>query len=288
MFYSDTLRSVGEVAAKKTAFLRANPFGYFVSSMLAGAYVGVGVFLVFSIGAPLKEAGSPWLKTIMGVSFAVALSLVIFAGAELFTGNNLVMAVGWWRRRNTFGQLLAIWGVSWVGNLVGSALLAALLYYATILNTPEGAAMVQGMAGKKMSLSAVELLTRGILCNWLVCLAVWCGYRLQSETAKLIMIFWCLYAFIASGFEHSVANMTLFALALFQHMDASLVHNIKPEVLHAVSINGALTNLLWVTIGNIIGGALFVGGAYWIAGHLARREMQLTKTQLPNTPVASG
>jgi len=261
MFYSDTLRTVGEVAAKKAAFLRENPVGYFVSAMMAGAYVGVGVFLVFIIGAPLAKADSPWLKTIMGASFAVALSLVVFAGAELFTGNNLVMAVGWWRRKSSFAQLWAIWGCSWLGNLAGAILLAALLYYAGVLNTADGSALVQVMAAKKMHLTITELLIRGALCNWLVCLAVWCCYRMQSEAAKLFMIFWCLYAFVASGFEHSVANMTLLSLALFQHH------------LSTVSWAGMGYNLLWVSIGNAIGGAVFVGAAYWAGGHLARREM---------------
>ena len=243
-------------------FLRENPLGYVVAAMLAGAYVGVGVFLVCMVGAPLKEANSPWLKTVMGASFAVALSLVIFAGAELFTGNNLVMAVGWWRRRTTLAQLCAIWSVSWLGNLLGALLLAALLFYSHVLNTPEGAALLQGMAAKKMSLSIMELFTRGLLCNWLVCLAVWCGYRLQSETAKLLMIFWCLYAFVAAGFEHSVANMTLLSLALFQHHSA------------AVSWLGMGYNLLWVSLGNALGGALFVGGAYWVADHHAQLEVK--------------
>lgn len=271
MFYTDTLNAISETAVKKATYLRDHPLGYVVAAMLAGAYFGVGVLLVFMIGAPLKEVNSPWLKTIMGASFAVALSLVVFAGAELFTGNNLVMAIGWWRRRTTFSQLLAIWSVSWLGNLLGAVLLAALLFYTHVLNTPEGSALVQGMAAKKMSLTVVELFTRGLLCNWLVCLAVWCGYRLQSETAKLIMIFWCLYAFVAAGFEHSVANMTLLALALFQH------HS------HAVSWPGMGYNLLWVSLGNALGGALFVGGAYWIADSHARAEAKTAPA-----PVATG
>lgn len=272
MFYSEAVRAVGEVAAKKTALLRENPLGYMVAAMLAGAYVGVGVFLTMVIGGPLKEAGSPLLKIAMGGSFAVALSLVVFAGSELFTGNNMVMAIGWWRGKNTFGQLLSIWFLSWLGNLIGCALLAVMLYYSAVLNPSEtnatqqaGYELVQKIAATKMNLSPIVLLMRGILCNWLVCLGVWCTYRMTSESGKLIMIFWCLYAFVAAGFEHSIANMTLFSLALMQPH--------SPEVTWA----GAGYNLLWVSLGNALGGAVLVGLAYWFAGHHARREQMLPR-----------
>ena len=183
------------------------------------------------------------------------------------------MAIGWWRGKSTFGNLLAIWGLSWLGNLLGAVLLAVLLLYSTVLNPTSGAApqnpgylLLQELAAKKMSLAPLALFTRGILCNWLVCLAVWCTYRMQSESGKLIMIFWCLYAFVAAGFEHSVANMTLFSLALLQPHTA------------AVSWGGMGYNLLWVSLGNALGGALLVGGAYWAGAHRARREPRLAPT----------
>jgi nitrite transporter NirC len=248
--YQETIRALEKAAVTKWAFLRANPLGYLVSSMLAGAYVGVGIFLVFAIGGPLAAAGSPWLKTIMGASFAVALSLVIFAGAELYTGNNLVMTVGVKGRVAGGRALVAVWGISWVGNLLGAMLLAALLVASGVLNGAAEHTFVQAAVAKKMHLTITELLARSMLCNWLVCLAVWCGFRMQTEIGKLVMIFWCLYAFIASGFEHSVANMTLLTVGLLQ-----------PH-LPAVSWAGMGYNLLWVSLGNAIGGAIFVGMAY--------------------------
>jgi len=266
MFYSDSLYAVGDIAAKKVAYLRASPWGYFVAAMLAGAYVGVGILLVFAIGAPLAGAHSPWKTTVMGASFAVALSLVVFAGSELFTGNNLVLAIGMWLKRTTGMDLVRIWAVSWLGNLAGAMLLALLLHYSGIYNNPDGLALIQQSAGKKMELPVVELLIRGALCNWLVCLAVWMTYRMQTEIGKLVMIFWCLYAFIAAGFEHSVANMTLLTLALLQ-----------PHTT-AVSWAGLGYNLGWVSLGNAIGGALFVGGAYWLASTEARKGEALSTT----------
>jgi len=251
--YNDALCAVSNAAGKKSEYFRTNPVGYMVSAMLAGAYVGVGVFLAFIVGGPLAEAHSPWLKIVMGGSFTIALALVIFAGGELFTGNNMAMVIGCCRRKTSVRQLATIWTMSWVGNLIGALLLAVLLYYSSSLNANPEMALVQKFAEKKMHLSITEMLCRGMLCNWLVCLAVWCTYRMKSEVGKLTMIFWCLYAFVASGFEHSVANMTLLSLALLQPHGAG------------VSLHGMANNLLWVTIGNILGGGVFVGAAYLAA-----------------------
>lgn len=247
---ADALRALGGAAEKKVGLLRGHMLGYIVSAMLAGAYVGVGVFLAFSVGGPLAAAGSPWQKVAMGASFAVALSLVVFAGAELFTGNALTMPVGLSRRVTSPIGMLQVWVMSWLGNLLGAALLAWLLYVSGVMNGGSELALVQAVAAKKMHLAVPALVARGILCNWLVCLGVWCAYRMKSESGKLIMIFWCLYSFVAAGFEHSVANMTLFSLALLQPHAA------------AVSIGGAAYNLAWVTVGNLIGGGVLVAAAY--------------------------
>ena len=104
-----------------------------------------------------------------------------------------------------------------------------------------------------MSAPGTELFVRAMLCNWLVCLAIWGAARSKSDTAKCIIIFWCLFAFIAAGFEHSVANMTLFSVALFSE---------HPET---VSLAGAVRNLVWVTLGNTFSGAVFMGFGYWLA-----------------------
>ncbi|HOF87622.1 MAG TPA: formate/nitrite transporter family protein [Armatimonadota bacterium] len=259
MFYSDSVRAAGETAAKKVAYLRQSPLGYLVAAMLAVAYVGVGAFLAFMVGGEAStvladgtRVGLPWQKAIMGASFVVALSLVVFAGSELFTGNNMVMAIGWRMRKNSFGQLLAIWCYSWFGNLLGCLVLALLLVTAGTLNSDPQFWLVQKIAYAKTTAPVLPLLVKGILCNWLVCLGVWCTYRMKSEAGKLIMIFWCLYAFVACGFEHSVANMTLLSVAFLQ--PGSII-----------TLAGAGYNLLWSSLGNAIGGALFVGLAYWAA-----------------------
>ncbi len=249
----ETMIEAAGAAAKKARHLFSNPLGYFVLSMLAGIYVGFGIVLIFAIGAPLTAANSPAVKLAMGASFGIALSLVIIAGSELFTGNNMVMAIGMLRRTVSPWAVGAVWLVSFAGNLAGSLALAWLVVRSGVLGAQPHLGVIEKTVTAKMTLSFGTLFYRGLLCNWLVCLAVWSALRTKSEAGKLIMIFWCLFAFIAAGFEHSVANMTLLAIGLLQPHGA------------AVSISGFVHNLVPVTLGNIAGGALFVGGAYWLA-----------------------
>ncbi|MCC7362800.1 MAG: formate/nitrite transporter family protein [Dehalococcoidia bacterium] len=274
----DAVTIAAGAAAKKAAYLRANPLGYLIHSALAGAYVGFGIVLIFAIGAPLSAAGSPFVKLAMGVSFGVALSLVIFAGSELFTGNNMVMAIGVLKRQASLRSAGGIWLLSFVGNLAGSLGLAWLVAESGVLGAAPQLDFVAKTATTKMNLAATDLFLRGVLCNWLVCLAVWSTFRVQGDTAKLVMIFWCLFAFIGAGFEHSVANMTLLGVALLQE---------HPDT---VTWGGFVHNLVPVTLGNIVGGAGFVGIAYWLANAdlaVLRRPQSESETGLAAPAEAS-
>ena len=226
------------------------PSRYVAMSALAGAYLGFGIVLIFSVGAPLAGTEfAPFMKLIMGASFGVALSLVIFSGSELFTGNNMIFAVGKLKNRVSFHAIFKLFALCFVGNLLGSVFFAWLVVQGGSLSV-EAQALIVKVAGAKMALGAREAFFRGILCNWLVCLAVWIANRNGDETAKLIMIFWCLFAFIGSGYEHSIANQSLMSLALF------VSHG--PEV----SLTGFFYNQVFVTLGNIMGGGVMVGMAY--------------------------
>lgn len=251
--YLESVKIVSAAARLKVDYLKRSFFSYLVASILAGAYIGIGIVLIFSIGAPLAEANSVFLKTLMGISFGIALTLVVFAGAELFTGNNMFMAIGLLKREVSLAEVLKVWGVSWVGNLLGSLLLAYLVVVSGAIF--HAASFIEKVSSIKMGLPAIQLFLRGVLCNWLVCLALWTAARAKSDTAKCILIFWCLFAFIASGYEHSIANMTLLAMSLF-----------APHT-QAVSWLGYGRNLFYVTLGNIAGGAFFVGALYCIATH---------------------
>ncbi|EJE7236478.1 formate/nitrite transporter family protein [Clostridium botulinum] len=248
--YSEEINKISNVGENKRDLLRNNKAGYLVSSALAGIYVGIGIILIFTLGGNLASVNSPYVKLIMGLSFGIALSLVIMAGSELFTGNNMVMTIGTLNKKTTWKDTLSIWGFSFVGNLIGAMLLALIFVNAGLGKGAVGKFILK-TAEIKMTLPPMELFLRGLLCNILVCLAVWCSLKMREEVGKLIMIFWCLFAFISSGFEHSVANMTLLSIALF------IPHGL------GVSISGLAYNLIFVSLGNIIGGALFVGAAYY-------------------------
>lgn len=249
--YLESVEAMAYLARAKTAYLSRSRLSYLVASMLAGAYVGLGIVLIFSIGAPVAGADSVFLKTLMGVAFGIALTLVVFAGSELFTGNNMVMTVGLLKKEASVADVLNVWLFSWVGNLAGSLALAYMVVASGAV--VHAAGFIEKISATKMAMPAMHLFLRGVLCNWLVCLALWTSARAQSDTAKCILIFWCLFAFIACAYEHSIANMTLLSLSLFGPHSA------------AVSWWGFARNLYYVTLGNIVGGAFFVAGLYHIA-----------------------
>lgn len=252
--YSDDVNLAVETGRNKIKFLNQNPLGYFIAAMMAGVYVGLGILLIFSIGAPFAAVQHPALKLIMGVSFGIALSLVIFAGSELFTGNVMFLLFGFFKKRVTLLELSNVWIVSWLGNLAGSLSLAALAVYAHLVT--KAMPLFDTVSHLKMTATPIELLGRGLACNLLVCLAIWTASRTKSDAAKLILIFWCLFAFIGSGFEHSIANMTLLAVSVISHTGTG------------ITWLGYAYNIFWVTLGNILGGGILLAGAY----HLMSRK----------------
>lgn len=248
--YQEEFESAANAALSKSSLLKRNPTGYFLLSVLAGMYIGFGILLINTIGGVL--GGAFCTKIVMGVSFGIALSLVVMAGAELFTGNNFVMSAGIAKRTVSISDAVILWIVCYFGNLAGSVLLAWLFHLAKLDAGAVGEFIAISAAGK-MNQAFIALFSKGILCNILVCLATWCGFRCKSESGKLIMVFWCLFAFITTGFEHSVANMTLLAVALFQSFG------------QAISFGGFAYNLFAVTLGNMVGGIVFVMIPYYVA-----------------------
>src|SRR2546421_4195896 len=237
-------------AQAKAAEVRDLP-RYMWSSALAGAFVGVAVVLLLSVAAPLVTAGSPMAKLVQGLVFGVALTLVVFAGAELFTGNAMVMLQGLLTRKVSFSELVAVWIASLVGDLAGAIGFAALVYGGGALATGPAAKLITSVIKSKNLLTGPPLFWRSVLCNMLVCLALWMAARTRSDAAKLVVLWWALLAFVASGFEHSVANMTVFALGALQGTS---------------SWADLARNLVWTVPGNIVGGGLVIGLGYaWLA-----------------------
>ena len=171
-------------------------------------------------------------------------------GVDLFTGNNMVMTVGILRKDVKVSDAIKLWCICWIGNLIGGIILA-LLYVGSGLVKGDLASFYEKTAIAKASAPFWALICKGILCNILVCLAVLSGFRTNDDSAKILMTFMCLFAFITSGFEHSIANMTVYAVGL-----------LSPEV--HISVADALKNLIPVTIGNYIGGGVIIGGGFYL------------------------
>jgi nitrite transporter NirC len=271
----DALRAQGLVAEEKILSLRS-PLRFSINSMLAGAYVGVAVALLLAVTGPMQAVDAPYTKLVQGLIFGIALTLVIFAGSELSTGNMMTMVQGATVRRRGVGGGIAVIVGSFIGNLVGSVGFAGLVYGAGMLNigaTPGHAApaatLLAALIKTKTAETTGALFFRGVLCNFLVCLAVWMSARTKSDGAKLMLIFWCLLAFVASGFEHVVANMTTFSLGMMAGVPGA-------------TLGAFAHNLLWVGLGNLVGGGLLVGAAYGVVG--AARRTDPTAPALPEQP----
>lgn len=249
--FKDSIQSINEMARVKKNLLDKSLFQYLLLSALAGAYVGLGVVLAISVGAPFADSSLPVTSLIMGLSFAVALVLVIFAGAELFTGNHMIFTVSTLSKVTGWKDVCKNWFWCFIGNFIGAIILCLLIVGTGIFKSISPDHLLMTIAVKKMSMDSSELFFRAILCNWLVCLAIWTTLRTKSDTAKIMLIFWMLFTFVSSGYEHSVANMTFLGLALMHpHSEA-------------ISLTGFFHNLAPVTLGNIIGGGLFLGTIYW-------------------------
>lgn len=218
--------------------------------MLGGAYIGVALILALTVGS---ASGPAYRSLLMGLVFGIGLILVIFAGAELFTGYALYMTFGLLHRTVDWKETLRAWAFVWLGNLIGAAVLSAVFVAGgtgSLLAAPHP--FLFEYTDHKISADMVQLFCRAALCNWLVCLAIWTAARVGSESAKMIAMAWCLLAFVACGFEHSVANMTAFSLSLFAGGTSGTV----------VMLAGGAYNLVVVTLGNLAGGGIFVALAY--------------------------
>ena len=246
--FKEEFSVIVETAKKKSKFLETNFTGYLMASMLAGLYVGLSILFIYTSGGMLGHA--PYVKIFMGATFGIALSLVLMAGSELFTGNNMIMAAGVLKKTVSLGQTIKLWVVCYLGNWLGAIIVSLMFIGAGLTKGPVGE-FIAATSATKMSIEPMQLFFRGMLCNILVCLAVWCNYKMKSESGKLIMIFWCLFAFITSGYEHSIANMTLLTVGLLKPMGA------------AVTLGGYFYNILMVTLGNVVGAILFLTIPYY-------------------------
>lgn len=255
-----------EIAAKVeslgVAKARTDSFTLLVLAVLAGAFISLGA-LFFTVVVADARLGFGVTRLLGGLSFCLGLILVVVAGAELFTGNNL-LAMAWASGLIGSRDVMRNWLLAYVGNVIGclgTVLLVVLGDIASLGGGAVGQGAIQ-IAGAKANLSVVDAFARGVGCNALVCLAVWLSMGGRSVTDKILAILFPITAFVAVGFEHSIANWFFLPFGFILDQQGS------------VSIVAMGRNLIAVTAGNIVGGTLLVAAVYWVAYLRGARRRQ--------------
>ena len=237
----------------------------FVLGVLAGAFIALGAVLstIVATGSPL---GFGPTRLLSGLAFSLGLILVVVAGAELFTGNNLI-TMSWVSRHISLGRLLRNWGLVYVGNLVGALSVVAMVFFAEWWEQADSAVggTALSIAAAKASLPFTVVVVRGILANALVCLAVWLATAGRTVTDKVLAIVFPITAFVAAGFEHSIANMYFLPMGLVLKGQASVeaASGMSGSELAGLDIGTTVANIAAATLGNVVGGAVLVGLVYW-------------------------
>jgi formate/nitrite transporter len=254
--------------AAGAAKARRDTVALIVLGLLAGAFIALGAVFMTVV---LTGAGElPWgvARLLAGLVFSLGLILVIVGGAELFTGDSL-MIVACASQRITLGRLLRAWSLVYVGNIGGAMGTAALVFLAGQHEFAGGAVgkTALAIASAKAALPAIQLFFLAVLCNVLVCLAVWMSFGARSITDKVMVIIPPIAAFVAAGFEHSIANLYLlpYGLAIKTWAGPEFWSAIGQDAAAypALSAANALHNIIFATIGNLAGGSLMVGAVYW-------------------------
>lgn len=276
---ADMAAKAEQVGVKKA---NLNSVSMFALAVLAGAFIALGAIFATTVsagsvaistpdGAAAFSTGLPYgvVRLLSGFVFSLGLILVIVGGAELFTGNNLIV-MAWANRKVSTKLLLKNWIIVYLGNFVGAVATAALMYFTAQYKFGNGSIGLTALntANSKVSLDFVQAIALGIMCNALVCLAVWLCFSARSTTDRILAIIPPITAFVAAGFEHSIANMYFIPIGLFVKAGApesfwTTIHKTAGDFANLTWDRFFINNLLPVTIGNIIGGAIMVGAVYW-------------------------
>ena len=276
---AEMARKAGDVGVKKAGL---DFVSLFALSVLAGAFIAVGAIFATTVssgGLSLHDAGGttaisgsiPYgiTRLLSGLAFSLGLILVVVAGAELFTGNNLIV-IAWASRRVRTVSMLRNWTIVYIGNFVGAISTVALVFVSGQYRFAGGAigATILATANTKVGYGFVQALALGVLCNALVCLAVWLTFSARTTTDRILAIVPPIAAFVAAGFEHSVANMYFIPMGIIIRLLAPAEfwteNGRSPTDYPALDWSGFASNLVPVTIGNIIGGTVLVAGIFWL------------------------
>ncbi|MER2031689.1 formate/nitrite transporter family protein [Exiguobacterium indicum] len=266
----EALEGLRNKAIKSTRMLKMRPLEYLVRAMLAGIFIGFAIIFTLKAINGLYMAESPVATLVGGLTFGVALVLIVYGGAELFTGNTMYFTTATMRGYTTKMDTMKVWLICLIGNGLGGLAFALLFSQTGIIQELGMNNWLFSVSETKIHHTTWEIFTRAIFCNWMVCLAIFIPKNMKNELAQIMMMMVLVAVFFASGFDHVIANMALFSIALVvPHPDT-------------ITFAGAMHNLLPALAGNIIGGAVFMGMIYtW----LNKEKLEVDESRQSTTPV---
>ncbi|QVY60845.1 formate/nitrite transporter family protein [Cytobacillus gottheilii] len=245
------LLEVEKLALKKYKIYQTSVLHYILRAALASMFIGFGVIVAFKSGGYFYNVHSPAAYPMAAFTFGAAIILIAYGGGDLFTGNTFYYTFAALRKKMQWSSVVKLWTLSYAGNIIGAIVFALLIYTTQLFSDASVNQFLLSVVEHKMTAPTLELFFRGILCNWLVCLAFFIPMTLKGDGAKLFVMVLFVFCFFISGYEHSIANMCTFAIAMVLDHPGT------------ISFSGIIHNLVPVTIGNLIGGSLLMGWMYF-------------------------
>ncbi|KUP06617.1 transporter [Bacillus coahuilensis p1.1.43] len=264
-----------ELAVKKKKLLETSVTQYMIRAALAGVYIGFAIILCFKLGEFFHVANSPATYLMSAIFFGIALILIIYGEAELFTGNTMYFTMSTLDRKTSYKDLVKNWLFCYSGNVLGAILFTGLIVGTGLLASIPMNHLLFEVVEKKMHTGTSELFFRAILCNWIVCLSIFIPMQMKEDMAKIFSMFLLVFTFFLSGYEHSIANFVLFFISL--------------AVPHpgGITIAGFVHNIVPVTIGNIIGGGFFMGVLYYYVTSTPKKIPKEKNVTFPSIQLGS-
>ena len=244
------LEHVLELAKKKQKIFRSSRMRFVTRSALASMFIGFGVIVAFKTGSFFYNTGSPLTYPMAAITFGAAIILIVYGGGDLFTGNTFYFTYAAINKQIRWKEALRIWTYSYIGNILGAVAFALLIAGTGLFRYSNVNGFLLGVVSYKMNAPAMELFFRAVLCNWLICLAFFIPMAQKGDGPKLFTMVLFVFCFFISGYEHSIANMCTFAIALVLDHPGS------------ISLQGVIHNLIPVTLGNLVGGGVLMGMLY--------------------------
>ncbi|MEK3785529.1 MULTISPECIES: formate/nitrite transporter family protein [Paenibacillus] len=248
---TEGLRNVEQLALKKYKIFKQSKIRYLSRSMLASMFIGFGVIVAFKTGNFFYMEQSPFTYPMAAITFGAAIILIAYGGGDLFTGNTFYYTYAALRKKLRWLEVIKLWITSYVGNLLGAGVFALLILLTGLFEPANVNGFLLSVVEHKMEAPTMQLFFRAILCNWLVCLAFFIPMFMKENGAKMFAMMLFVFCFFISGYEHSIANMCTFAIALVLNHPGT------------ISIEGVIHNLVPVTLGNLVGGVLLMGVMYY-------------------------